>query len=106
MMVAHKISYTLYISKLYFDYLKESLKLICTIYNDYDYKNYFCTSKIIMLIDEISNEINFEDGSLNKKNLNIRHDAFYCNMIDNQAINPFKQANRQLYIIMVLKMLL
>lgn len=92
-----KISYTLYISKLYFGHLKESLKLICTIYNDDDYKNYFCTSKIIILMDEISNEINFEDGSLNKKYLNIRHDAFHYNMIDNQAINTFKQANQQLY---------
>lgn len=92
-----KISYTLYISKLYFGHLKEALKLLDVIYNNDDYKNYFCTKNILKLIDEISNEINFEDGSLNKKYLNIRHDAFHYNMSDNSAIETYKQANKQLY---------
>ena len=92
-----KISYTLYISKLYFGHLKEALKLLDAIYNDNNYKKYFCTSKTLKLMDEISNEINFEDGSLNKKYLNIRHDAFHYNMLNRQAIKTFEQANKQLY---------
>lgn len=60
-------------------------------------KNYFCTQDILKLMDEIIGEINFEDGSLNKKYLNIRHDAFHYNILDNLAIKTFKQANDQLY---------
>lgn len=36
-----KISYTLYISKLYFGHLKEALKLLNIIYNNDDYKKLF-----------------------------------------------------------------
>lgn len=92
-----KISYTLYISKLYFGHLKEALKLLDIIYNNDDYKNNFCTQNVLKLMDEIKSEINFEDGSLNKKYLNIRHDAFHYKMVDNSAIKTFKQANERLY---------
>lgn len=92
-----KISYTLYISKLYFGHLKESLKLLEFICKKNDFKNYFCTSEIIKLLDDISNEIKFKDGSLNKKYLDIRHDAFHYNITDTQDINSFKCANQQLF---------
>lgn len=91
-----KISYTLYISKLYFGHLKESLKLLDVIYENNDFRTFFCTPYIIKLLDDISIEIKFMNGSLNKKYLDIRHDAFHYDTTDKKNINAFIKANHQL----------
>lgn len=92
-----KISYSLYISKFYFGHLKEALKLLNIIYTKKDYNSYFCNDEILELLKEIINEIEFTDDSLNKKYLDIRHDAFHYDTTDNRNIEAFKKANQKLH---------
>jgi len=92
-----KISYSLYISKFYFGHLKEALKLLNIIYTKKDYNSYFCNDEILELLKKIINEIEFTDDSLNKKYLDIRHDAFHYDTTDNKNIEAFKKANQKLH---------
>lgn len=91
-----KITYSLYIFKLYLSHLKEALKLLHKIYKSKDYLKYFCDEDVLKLMLDIIDEIEFKESSLNKKYLDIRHDVYHYDKINEDSINSYIKANKEL----------
>lgn len=91
-----KISFSLYITKLYFGHLKESLKLLNFIYNNEDYYSYFVNKNVSERMKKIINELTFSENSINKKYLDIRHDAFHYLIVDKKDVDAYIDANEKL----------
>ncbi len=91
-----KISYSLYVAKLYFAHLKECLKLLDIIRTKADFNHYFCNDDIRQEFKSIENELNVDDDSLNKKYLDIRNDVFHYAIIKGKDVLAFVEANNNL----------